>query len=73
MAPSITDPGRKPELMDAERLAEVKDLLKYESSIAFYSHRAKESLLLLVASYEAVVAERDRLPQQATDDEGGAR
>lgn len=37
------------EIPDAERLREIADLLKYESSIAFYSHRAKESMLMLLA------------------------
>ncbi|MFJ4785058.1 hypothetical protein [Streptomyces sp. NPDC088794] len=47
--------------MTPERIAEIKDLLKYESSIAFYSHRAKESILLLVAEAE----EAARLRKQA--------
>lgn len=38
--------------MTPERIAEIKDLLKYESSIAFYSSRAKESMLLLVEEAE---------------------
>ena len=37
------------EELTPERLAEITDLLRYESSIAFYSHRAKESMLLLLA------------------------
>ncbi|MFJ2630928.1 hypothetical protein ACIO6U_03050 [Streptomyces sp. NPDC087422] len=49
--------------LSPERLAEIRDLLKYESSIAFYSHRAKESMLLLLAEAEEVErlrAERDQ-------------
>ena len=40
-----------------ERLAEIKNLLRYESSISFQSARAKESMLLLVAEVETLQAE----------------
>jgi hypothetical protein len=48
----MTAPDLTPVPLSPERLAEIKDLLKYESSIAFYSSRAKESMLLLVAEAE---------------------
>ncbi|WP_326739091.1 hypothetical protein [Streptomyces sp. NBC_01022] len=51
-----------------ERIAEIKDLLRYESSIAFYSSRAKESMLLLVAGVEqlrADLAARQARPEPA--------
>ena len=57
--------------MTPERIAEIKDLLKYESSIAFYSHRAKESMLLLVAEAEEAARLRFRLAElgdQGPDD-----
>lgn len=50
--------------LSLERLAEIKDLLRYESSIAFYSHRAKESLLLLVADDERLRARVAELEQE---------
>jgi hypothetical protein len=53
-APNNTNPTAA---LTPERIAEIKDLLKYESSIAFYSHRAKESMLLLVAGVECMRAE----------------
>ncbi|NEB92385.1 hypothetical protein [Streptomyces bauhiniae] len=49
--------------MTPERLAEVRDLLRYESSIAFYSHRAKESVLLLVAEAEDAARLRARVAE----------
>jgi hypothetical protein len=36
--------------LDDTRLAEIRDLLRYESSISFRSHRAAESMLLLLAT-----------------------
>ena len=48
----MTAPDLTPVPLSPERLAEIKDLLKYESSIAFYSSRAKESMLLLAAEAE---------------------
>jgi hypothetical protein len=47
--------------MTPERIAEIKDLLKYESPIAFYSSRAKESMLLLVEEAEEAARLRKRL------------
>lgn len=44
------------ERLTPERLSEIKDLLRYESSISFHSHRAKESMLLLVAEVERLWA-----------------
>ncbi|MEV8432038.1 hypothetical protein ACWHLZ_27870 [Streptomyces chartreusis] len=52
--------GTEPQLTP-ERLAEIRDLLHYGSSIAFYSHRAKESILLLVAEAEEAVQLRSRI------------
>ncbi|MDQ0792060.1 hypothetical protein [Streptomyces sp. B1I3] len=51
-----------------ERIAEIKDLLRYESSIAFYSHRAKESMLLLVAGVEQLKTERSEIEQQVRNE-----
>lgn len=45
--------------LTAERLAEIKSLLRYETSISFHSARAKESMLLLVAEVESQAAELD--------------
>lgn len=49
--------------MTPERLSEIRDLLRYESSIAFYSHRAKESMLLLVAEAEEAARLRTRVAE----------
>lgn len=52
--------------MSPERLAEARALLRYESSIAFYSARAKESMLLLLAEAEEAArlrSERDEAVQ----------
>lgn len=52
------------------RLAEARALLRYESSIAFYSARAKESMLLVLAEAEEAArlrAERDEAVQSAVD------
>lgn len=38
--------------LDDARLAEIRNLLRYESSITFHSHRAVESMWLLVAEVE---------------------
>lgn len=54
--------GAEPKVT-AERLAEIKDLIRYESSIAFYSHRAKESVLLLVAEAEEAARLRARVAE----------
>lgn len=54
--------GSEPELTP-ERLAEIRDLIKYESSISFYSHRAKESILLLVAEAEGAARLRARVAE----------
>lgn len=54
--------GSEPQ-MTAERLAEIRDLIRYVSSIAFYSHRAKESVLLLVAEAEAAAKLRTRVAE----------
>lgn len=43
--------------LTVERLAEIKSLLRYETSISFHSARAKESMLLLVAEVERLRAE----------------
>ncbi|WP_435215824.1 hypothetical protein [Streptomyces sp. bgisy034] len=56
--------GPEPQLTP-KRLAEIRDLVRYESSIAFSSNRAKESILLLVA--EAEEAERLRARVAAQD------
>ncbi|MEU6365701.1 hypothetical protein ABZ876_08090 [Streptomyces sp. NPDC046931] len=40
-----------------ERLAEIRSLLRYESSISFHSARAKESMLLLLAEVHRLRAE----------------
>lgn len=61
-APNDTNPTAA---LTPERIAEIKDLLKYESSIAFYSHRAKESMLLLVAGVECMRAELAARPSRA--------
>jgi hypothetical protein len=58
MSEPITEPQLTP-----ERLNEIRDLLKYESSIAFYSHRAKESMLLLVAEAEEAARLRARVAE----------
>lgn len=42
--------------LDPERLAEIKALVRNETSIAFYSNRAKESVLLLIAEVERLRA-----------------
>lgn len=44
-------PDELPDL-DAQRLAEIRDLLKYESSISFFSYRAHESMWMLVEHAE---------------------
>jgi hypothetical protein len=49
--------------MTPERIAEIKDLLKYESSIAFYSSRAKESMLLLVDEAEEAAKLRKQVAE----------
>lgn len=53
MPSSITPDPSGP--LTPERLVEIRDLLRYESSIAFYSSRAKESMLLLLAEAEEAV------------------
>lgn len=58
--------GTEREPLSAARLAEIRDLLKYESSIAFYSHRAKESMLLLVSEAEAAARLRRRVAELET-------
>ncbi|MGW2861856.1 hypothetical protein [Streptomyces sp. NPDC001205] len=50
----MTDP------LTAERISEIKSLLRYETSISFHSARAKESMLLLVAEVERLRAELAR-------------
>jgi hypothetical protein len=40
--------------LDEGRLSEIRDLLRYESSISFHSHRAAESMWLLVAEVERI-------------------
>jgi len=55
--------------MTPERITEIKDLLKYESSIAFYSHRAKESMLLLVDEAEEAARLRERVAELETEKE----
>ncbi|MFF2940857.1 hypothetical protein ACFVSQ_13540 [Streptomyces niveus] len=47
-----------------ERLSEITNLLRYESSIAFYSARAKESMLLLLAEAKERRAERAEIRSQ---------
>lgn len=61
---SQNEPAQTQATLSPERLAEIKDLLRYESSISFQSHRAKESMLLLVAEIEQWWATygRDALP-----------
>lgn len=54
--------GSAPQLTP-ERLAEIRDLIRYESSIAFYSHRAKESVLLLVTEAEESARLRARVAE----------
>lgn len=51
------------EIPDDERLREIADLLKYESSIAFYSHRAKESMLMLLAEAHRAAGMRQRIAE----------
>lgn len=46
-----------PESLSPARLAEIRSLLRYESSISFHSARAKESMLLLLAEVERLNAE----------------
>lgn len=43
-------------VLSDERLAEIKSLLRYETSISFHSARAKESMLLLVVAVERLRA-----------------
>lgn len=53
MSPSLQNqPAQTQAPMPPERLAEIKSLLRYETSISFHSARAKESMLLLVAEVE---------------------
>lgn len=57
-----------PVRLSPERLAEIKNLLRYESSISFHSARAKQSMLLLVAEVELLrseleAARRPRTPR----------
>ncbi|MFD0437055.1 hypothetical protein [Streptomyces chartreusis] len=54
--------GSEPQLTP-KRLSEIRDLIRYESSIAFYSHRAKESILLLVAEAEEAARLRARVAE----------
>ncbi|RSN13784.1 hypothetical protein DMH25_08330 [Streptomyces sp. WAC 01325] len=60
--------GSEPQLTP-KRLAEIRDLIRYESSIAFYSHRAKESVLLLIAEAEEAARLRARVAEQDTQRE----
>jgi hypothetical protein len=41
-----------PQPLDDARLAEIRNLLRYETSISFHSARAKESMLLLLHEVE---------------------
>jgi hypothetical protein len=49
-------PDLTPVPLSPERLAEAKNLLRYESSISFHSARAKESMLLVVAEVDRLTA-----------------
>lgn len=60
-----------PTLTD-ERLAEIKSLLRYETSISFHSARAKESMLLLVAEVERQRARIAELERPAVEAERNA-
>ncbi|GAB2718499.1 hypothetical protein [Streptomyces bullii] len=44
--------GDQPQPLDDARLAEIRSLLRYETSISFHSARAKESMLLLLSEVE---------------------
>jgi hypothetical protein len=46
-----------PEALDDTRLAEIRSLLRYETSISFHSARAKQSMLLLLAEVERLNSE----------------
>ncbi|MFB6977755.1 hypothetical protein [Streptomyces scopuliridis] len=50
--PASADSTNPTSELTPERLAEIKSLLRYETSISFHSGRAKESMLLLVAEVE---------------------
>jgi hypothetical protein len=53
--------------MTPERLAEIRYLLRCESPIAFYSHRAKESMLLLVEEAEDAARLRKQVAELEAD------
>ena len=55
------------EVPDAGRLSEIRDLLHYESSIAFYSSRAKESMLMLLAEAHRAARLRERVADMEED------
>ncbi|MFI6530468.1 hypothetical protein [Streptomyces uncialis] len=52
--------------MTPERLAEARALLKTESSITFYSARAKDTMLLLLAEVERLRSELDKAHDELT-------
>jgi hypothetical protein len=55
------------EVPDADRLREIRDLLRHESSIAFYSSRAKESMLMLLAEAHLAAEMRQQIAEMRED------
>ena len=55
------------EVPDAGRLSEIRDLLYHESSIAFYSSRAKESMLMLLAEAHRAAKMREQIADMEED------
>lgn len=49
------------EIPDADRLREIRDLISTGSSVTFYSHRAKESMLMLLAEAHRAAEMRQRI------------
>jgi len=58
----MSDEGQ-PQPLDDTRLAEIRSLLRYETSISFHSARAKESMLLLLAEAEEAARLRARVAE----------
>lgn len=55
------------EIPDEARLQEIANLIETESSVSFYSHRAKESMLMLLAEAHRAAAMRQRITELECD------
>jgi hypothetical protein len=69
----MTAPDFTPVPLSPERLAEAKNLLRYESSISFHSARAKESMLLVVAEVDRLREFERRVTEEVEVFEESAR